>query len=105
LTVAVAVALPLANLEALERDGTGAQLRAIAVTVTPEEHERLRALAAAGDRLAELIVGVLGRPLEVPVALRCLCGGTTWLSDPGRAAEWCVECGAWSPVSVGVEGR
>jgi hypothetical protein len=38
----------------LERDGTAAQLRAIAATLTPEEHERLAAEAATGDRLAEL---------------------------------------------------
>jgi hypothetical protein len=47
----------------LERDGTATQLRAIAATLTPEEHQRLRAEAAAGDRLAALMVGVLAVPV------------------------------------------
>jgi hypothetical protein len=54
----------LADLEALERDGTGAKLRAIAATLTSEEHERLRAEAAVGDRLAELITAVLATQPE-----------------------------------------
>jgi hypothetical protein len=61
----VAVTLA-ADLEQLERDGTGARLRAIAATITREEHERLRAEAAAGDQLAALMVGVLTTPLEGP---------------------------------------
>jgi hypothetical protein len=48
----------LADLEHLERDGTATQLRGIAATLTPEEHEQLRAEAAEGDRLAELINAV-----------------------------------------------
>jgi hypothetical protein len=52
----------LADLEQLERDGTAAKLRAIATTLTPEEHERLRAEATAGDRLAEMILVVLAAP-------------------------------------------
>jgi hypothetical protein len=53
----------LADLEALERDGTAATLRAIATTLTREEHQRLRAEAAAGDRLAELVTAVLAVPV------------------------------------------
>jgi hypothetical protein len=49
----------LADLEALERDGTAAQLRAVAATLTAAEHQRLVAEAAAGDRLAQLVVAVL----------------------------------------------
>src|SRR5262245_16340556 len=49
----------LADLEQLERAGTVAQLRAIASTLTAEEHHRLAAEAATGDRLAELVVAVL----------------------------------------------
>jgi hypothetical protein len=52
----------LADLEALERDGTAAQLRAVAATLSAEEHERLAAEAAAGDRLAELVMAVLAPP-------------------------------------------
>jgi hypothetical protein len=52
--------LPLAAvLEELDRDGTAAQLRAVAATLTPEEHDRLAAEAAEGDRLAQLVVAVL----------------------------------------------
>ncbi len=91
----------LVDLEALERDGTAATLRAIAATLTPDEHERLRAEAASGDRLAELVTAVLGTPPAGPVVLRCVCGGTAW--HPDGAAERCASCGAWSPVSVGVE--
>jgi hypothetical protein len=43
----------------LETGGTAARLRAIATTLTPEEHRRLAAEAAAGDRLAELVVAAL----------------------------------------------
>lgn len=86
----------LADLRALERDGTAAKLRAIAATLTPDEHERLRAEAAAGDRLA-----VLATPPEGAVAvLRCTCGGVEWHPDPAGAGERCVACGAWSPMSV-----
>jgi hypothetical protein len=52
----------LADLEALERAGTAARLRSIAEGLTPEEHARLRAEAATGDRLAELMVAVLATP-------------------------------------------
>jgi hypothetical protein len=93
----------VADVEALERDGTAAKLRVIATTLTPEEHERLRAEAAAGDRLAGLVSGVLATPLEGPVVLRCRCGGTAWHPEPDRAGERCASCGAWSPISVGVE--
>ena len=41
----------------LERDGTAEKLRAVAIT--PEENVRLRAEAAAGDHLAEIITAVL----------------------------------------------
>jgi hypothetical protein len=47
------------DLEALERDGTAAQLRAVAATLTAEEQQRLAAEAAAGDRLAQLVQVVL----------------------------------------------
>jgi hypothetical protein len=56
--MAVAIARFL-DVEALERDGTAAKLRAIAATLLPIEHERLRAEAAVGDRLAELVMTVL----------------------------------------------
>ena len=49
----------LADLEALERDGTAARLRVIAAGLTPAEHRRLATEAAAGDRLAQLMVAVL----------------------------------------------
>jgi hypothetical protein len=49
----------LADLEELERNSTGAQLRAIAATLTAEEHHRLAAEAATGDPLAQLVVVVL----------------------------------------------
>src|SRR5262245_35154954 len=49
----------LADLEELERDGTPARLRAVATTFTAEEHHRLAAEAATGDRLAELVLAVL----------------------------------------------
>ena len=49
----------LTDVDELERDGTAARLRTIGGTLTPEEHERLRAEAAAGDRLAQLMVAVL----------------------------------------------
>jgi hypothetical protein len=90
----------LAALEELERDGTAAKLRVIAEGLTAAEHERLRAEAAAGDPLAELITAVLATPLKVPVVLRCVCGGATWWPEPDGKAERCVECGAWSPVSM-----
>src|SRR5262249_44401370 len=92
----------LADLRALERDGTAAKLRAIAATLTPEEHERLRAEAAAGDRLAELVTAVLATPPDGAVAvLPCTCGGVEWHPEPAGAGERCAECGAWSSVSVG----
>jgi hypothetical protein len=100
----------LADVEALERDGTASRLRSIAATLTPEEHQRLRAEAATGDRLAALMVGVLttslDRPVrnDVPMVLRCGCGGTTWHPEPDGSAERCTACGAWSPVSLDVEG-
>jgi hypothetical protein len=53
----------MADLEELERDGSAATLRAVAITLTPEEQERLRAEAAAGDRLAVLVTAVLTTPL------------------------------------------
>jgi hypothetical protein len=91
----------VATLEQLESDGSAAKLREIAVTLTPEEHERLRAEAAAGDRLAELVVAVLVAPLDGAVVLRCRCGGIGWSPEPDGSAERCVECGEWSPMSVG----
>jgi hypothetical protein len=56
-----------ADLEQLERDGTAAQLRAIGATLTAQEHQRLAAEAASGDRLAELVQGVLA-PVPHPEA-------------------------------------
>jgi hypothetical protein len=58
----------LADLEQLERNGTAAQLRAVAATLTPVEHRRLAAEAAAGDRLAGLICAMLAScaPAEEP---------------------------------------
>ena len=93
----------VADVEALERDGTAGRLRAIATTLTPAEHERLRAEAAAGDRLAELVTAVLATRLEVPVVLRCRCGGTAWRPEPDGKAERCTSCGVWSPLSDRVE--
>jgi hypothetical protein len=90
----------LADLEQLESDGTAARLRAIAATLTPEEHERLRAEAASGDRLAELVTAALATPPDGPVVLRCVCGGATWWPEPDGKAERCVACGEWSPVSM-----
>jgi hypothetical protein len=55
-----AVLALLADLEALERDGMAAWLRAVAATLSAEEHQRLAHEAASGDRLAELITAVLG---------------------------------------------
>jgi len=52
----------LADVEQLERDGTAEKLRAIAATLTPEEHQRLAAEAATGDRLAELVNAVVLAP-------------------------------------------
>jgi hypothetical protein len=54
----------LADLEALERDGTAPRLRAIGATLTAEEHQRLAAEATAGDRLAALICAVLASVLR-----------------------------------------
>jgi hypothetical protein len=98
--MAVAIARILDELEALERDGTAAQLRAIAATLTADERHRLEAEAAAGDRLAELITAVLATPAEGRVVVRCRCGGIAWWPEPDGKAERCVECGAGSPVSM-----
>ena len=89
-----------ADLEQLERDGTAAKLRATAASLTPAELERLRAEAAAGDRLAELATAGLAIPREEAVVLRCVCGGTTWRPEPDGMAERCIACGEWSPVST-----
>jgi hypothetical protein len=88
------------DLEALERDGTGAQLRAIAATLTAEEHQRLAVEAATGDRLAELMVAVLATPRARVEVLRCRCGGIAWDPDPSGVRERCAACGAWSPCSA-----
>jgi hypothetical protein len=53
----------LADLEQLERDGSASKLRSIASTLTSEEHQRLRAEAASGDRLAALVTAVLAVPV------------------------------------------
>jgi predicted deacetylase len=90
----------LADLEELERDGTAAQLRTIAATLTAEEYQRLAAEMAAGDRLAELIIGVLAPPRAEVAALRCRCGGIAWEPDPSGTGERCAACGTWSPCSV-----
>jgi hypothetical protein len=90
----------LADLEQLERDGSAARLRDIAGTLTAEEHQRLAAEAAAGDRLAALMVGVLAAPRERAEVLRCGCGGIAWDPDPSGVRERCAACGAWSPCSV-----
>ena len=87
----------LAALEELEREGTATKLRMIAEGLTPEEHERLRAEAAMGDRLAKLLTAVL----DMPTVVRCLaCGGDRWRPDPSGIAERCAACGAWSPISM-----
>jgi hypothetical protein len=93
----------LVDLDELERDGTAARLRAIAATLTRGEHERLRAEAAAGDRLAELMVAVLAAPRERVEVLRCPCGGIVWAPDSSGRRERCAACGAWSPCSLGVD--
>jgi hypothetical protein len=95
----------LADLDELERDGTAARLRTIGGTLTPEEHERLRAEAAAGDRLAELMVAVLVTPPERVAVLRCRCGGIAWTPDPSGIRERCAACGTWSPCSVADDAR
>jgi hypothetical protein len=97
--MAVATAF-LSDLEALEHDGTAAGLRAMAAALTSEEHERLRAEAAAGDRLAELMVDVLAAPRAHVEVLRCPCGGIAWDPDPRGSGEHCAACGAWSPCSA-----
>jgi hypothetical protein len=52
----------LGDLTELERAGTAARLRAIAATLTPDEHQRLAAEAATGDHLAVLMQAVLASP-------------------------------------------
>jgi len=55
------IAFPLlADVEEFERDGTAAKLRAVAATLTSEEHQRLRAEAG----LAELLTAVLAAEQE-----------------------------------------
>jgi hypothetical protein len=56
-------AVLLTDLEQLERDGTAAQLRAIAASLAADERHRLGAEAAAGDRLAILVQAVLATPV------------------------------------------
>jgi hypothetical protein len=90
----------LADLEELECDGTAARLRAIAATLTPEEHQRLAAEAATGDRLAALMVAVLATPRARVEVVRCSCGGIAWEPDSSGMRERCTACGAWSPCSV-----
>jgi len=90
----------LDDLEALERDGTAAQLRSIAATLTAEEHQRLAAEAAAGDRLAELMVGVLATPHGRVEVVRCQCGGISWEPDPSGRRERCAACGTPTPFTV-----
>jgi hypothetical protein len=92
-----------ADLEELEQDGMGDRLRAIARTLTPEEHQRLAAEAAAGDRLAELMVAVLATAGERVEVVRCRCGGIGWEPDGSGVRERCTDCGRWSPVSAGIE--
>jgi hypothetical protein len=46
----------LADLAELERDGAVARLRAVAATLSAEEHQRLAQEAASGDYLAGLIM-------------------------------------------------
>src|SRR5262245_41130841 len=93
----------VADLEQLEHDGTAARLRAIARTLTAEEHHRLAAAAAAGDRLAAFMVGVLATPHERVEVLRGRCGGIGWEPDGSGVRERCSACGAWSPCSVGID--
>jgi hypothetical protein len=93
------------DLEALERDGTAEKLRAIAATLTAEEHKRLAAEAATGDRLAELMVAVLATPRARVAVLPCRCGGIAWEPDPDGGGERCAACGAWSPCSVADDAR
>ena len=90
------------DLETLEGDGTAEELRAFAATLAREEHERLAAEAAAGERLAELMVAVLAPPHAPVVVLRCLCGGLAWDPDPSGMRERCATCGAWSPCSADI---
>jgi hypothetical protein len=90
----------LADVSALERDRTATKLRTIAATLGPVPFVLLRAEAAAGDRLAELVTAVLATPREGVVVLRCTCGGVEWHPEPHGKGERCVECGVWSPVSV-----
>jgi hypothetical protein len=64
--VALVLALLRGDLEVLERDGSPAMLRAIATSLTPEEHHRLAAEVASGDLLAQLVATVV---LATPVIL------------------------------------
>lgn len=75
----------------------------VAEDLTPEEQQRLAAEAAAGDRLAELMVGVLATAGDRVEVLRCRCGGIAWDPDPSGLRERCAACGTWSPCSVGIE--
>lgn len=98
------------TLEALERDGTAAQLRAVAATLTPVERRALAAEVAEGDRLAELVVAVLATaPSEgaaqpstgwPALVVRCSnCGGDGWLPAQDDDLERCVACGALVPFT------
>ena len=91
----------LATLAELERDGTAARLRDLAEGLTAEEHQRLAAEAAIGDRLAELMVAVLATPRAGVEVLRCPCGGIAWDPEPEGTGERCATCGAWSPIRLG----
>jgi hypothetical protein len=75
----------------------------VAAGLSAEVHHRLAAEAAAGDPLAELVTAMLGTPFEGAVVLRRPCAGIGWHPEPDGPAERCASCGAWSPVSLGVE--
>src|SRR5215813_12146705 len=90
----------LADVDELEHAGMGDRLRAIASTLTTEEHRRLAAEASAGDRLAEMMLAVLATPRDRVEVLRCRCGGIAWYPDPSGRRERCAACGTLAPFTV-----
>jgi hypothetical protein len=95
--------LPDTPIEAVDGD-TRAFLFRVYDRLTSDEQASLVREAAAGDRLAEVVTAELAKRLEGVVVLGCSCSGIAWHPEPDRAGERRASCGAWSPVSLGVEG-